>query len=53
MDGSNGVLYRWNYSSLGEGKEYGPYELSGTFTIGWWTFLGTDRVKEIYYTAPR
>ncbi len=47
MDGRNGV-YRWNYSSLGEGKGYGPYELSGTFTIGWWTFLGTDRVKKIY-----
>lgn len=47
MDGRNGV-YRWNYSSLGKGTGYGPYELSGTFTIGWWTFLGTDRIKKVY-----
>lgn len=47
MDGSNGV-YRWNYSSLREGTGYGPYELSGTLTIGWWTFLGSDRIKKVY-----
>lgn len=47
MDGRNGV-YRWNYSSLAKGTGYGPYELSGTFTIGWWTFLGTDRIKKVY-----
>ncbi|MCT6923382.1 hypothetical protein [Metasolibacillus sp.] len=46
MDGTNG-LFRWNYSTS-KGDGHGPYELSGTFAIGWWTFLGSDRVKKVY-----
>jgi hypothetical protein len=47
MDGSNGV-FRWNYSSLGNNNGYGPYESSGNLSLGWWTFLGTDRVRQMY-----
>lgn len=47
MDGSNGV-YRYNYKALGAGNGYGGYELSGTFLLGWWTFLGTDRIHRAY-----
>ncbi|KZO00027.1 hypothetical protein [Pseudobacillus badius] len=46
MDGRNG-LYRWNYPTI-RNNGYGPYELSGTFMMGWWTFLGSDRIKEVY-----
>jgi hypothetical protein len=46
MDGRNGV-YRWGYTTLGVGGGIGPYELSGTLTLGWWSFLGGD-VKRVY-----
>lgn len=46
MDGSNGV-YRWNYQTS-RNNGYGPYELSGTLTLGWWAFLGTVRVQNMY-----
>lgn len=46
MDGNNGV-YRWDYLT-NEENGYGPFELSGTFTIGWWTFLNTNRIKQVY-----
>lgn len=49
MDGRNGV-YRWNYATQGPNNGYGPYELSGTLCLGWWTFLGTPEVKEMYAT---
>ncbi len=39
MDGRNGV-YRYGYASQGEGSGFGPYELSGSFSLGWWGFLG-------------
>jgi hypothetical protein len=39
MDGENGV-YRYNYVTQGVGNGYGPYELSGSFNLGWWSFLG-------------
>ena len=39
MDGENGV-YRYSYETLGPGNGYGPYELSGSLNIGWWSFLG-------------
>lgn len=48
MDGRNG-LYRWNYHTLGKGKGYGPYELTSSFGIGWWVFLGGNNIKKIYY----
>jgi len=47
MDGNNGV-YRYNYESLGPGRGYGPYELSGSMLYGWWAFLGTDRILGVY-----
>lgn len=47
MDGRNGV-YRWNYPTQGQGNGYGPYELSGTLTLGWWSFLKSERINEIY-----
>lgn len=46
MDGLNGI-YRYNYNDnapLG----YAPYELSGTFLIGWWAFLPDDSVRDAY-----
>lgn len=46
-DGSNGV-YRWEYSSLGSGSGYGPYQLSGSMLLGWWALLGTDRIRSLY-----
>lgn len=47
MDGTNGV-YRYRYSTLGDNEGYGPYELSGTIKLGWWSFLGTQRISEMY-----
>ncbi|QDU99039.1 hypothetical protein [Lignipirellula cremea] len=47
MDGRNG-LYRYGYSTAANSNGYGPYELSGTMTLGWWSFLGTERVREVY-----
>ncbi|WP_313346631.1 stalk domain-containing protein [Sedimentibacter sp.] len=53
MDGRNGI-YRWNYLTQGQGNGYGPFELSGTFTLGWWSLLKTERISEAYYeTAQR
>lgn len=47
MNGENGI-YRWEYSTLGKGKGYGPYELTYSFGMGWWTFLPDDKIKTIY-----
>jgi hypothetical protein len=47
MNGWNG-LYRWNYFKNEPNTGYGPYELSGTMLLGWWTFLGTERIKKVY-----
>lgn len=47
LDGNNGV-YRWEYSTQGEGNGYGPYELSGTLSLGWWTFLASEESRELY-----
>jgi hypothetical protein len=44
MDGRNGV-YRWREK---DGFGYGPYELSGTFLIGWWAFLNNDDISSVY-----
>ncbi len=46
MDGSNG-LYRWTASGAG-GHGVGPYGLSGSLTMGWWSFLGTARSRDLY-----
>ncbi|MBM4075985.1 MAG: hypothetical protein FJ267_10110 [Planctomycetes bacterium] len=47
MDGRNGV-YRYSYYTAGTGRGYGPYSVSATLFYGWWTFLDTDRVRNIY-----
>lgn len=47
LDGSNGV-YRWGYANLGSSLGYGPYELSGTLTLGWWVFLKDASVQSMY-----
>lgn len=49
MDGTNGV-YRWGYQSLGKDNGYGPYEVSGSFLLGWWAFLDTD-MRNVYREA--
>lgn len=46
MDGRNGI-YRWNYRTL-KNDGYGPYELSGTLTLGWWAFLASERIQSVY-----
>jgi hypothetical protein len=50
MDGRNGV-YRWQYPSQGAGKGFGPGQLSGTLLLGWWSFLGTQRTRELHAAA--
>jgi hypothetical protein len=47
MDGNNG-LYRWNFKENQPNTGFGPYELSGTMLLGWWTFLETERIKNVY-----
>lgn len=47
MDGRNGV-YRWEYETQGENNGYGPYELSGTFVLGWWSFLDSPNIRDVY-----
>lgn len=39
MDGENGV-YRYGYVTQGPTSGFGPYELSGSFNLGWWSFVG-------------
>ncbi len=48
LDGWNGV-YRYAYKSLGGGETgYGPYQVSDTLFLGWWTFLGSQRMRRYY-----
>lgn len=46
VDGWNGV-YRWGYGDDPD-DGYGPYELSGTWLLGWWAFLGDPEVQTAY-----
>lgn len=46
MDGRNGV-YRYGYATVGANLGYGPYQLSGTFNLGWWSFAGA-RAQSLY-----
>jgi hypothetical protein len=48
MDGWNGVYRYSSNAAVGEGKGYGPYELSGTFMLGWWSLLGDKRIQAAY-----
>jgi hypothetical protein len=50
MDGENGV-YRYGYPTQGAGNGFGPFELSGSFNLGWWAFLGS--AASAAYTAQR
>ena len=47
MDGYNGI-YRYNYPTHGLGQGYGPYELSGTMLLGWWSFLPDQSIRDVY-----
>ena len=48
MDGWNGI-YRYTYSSTtGEYGGYGPFDLSGTMLLGWWSLLDTGRMRDVY-----
>ncbi len=48
MSGDNGVYRYGSNAELGSNKGYGPYELSGTFLMGWWTFLGDPGIRQVY-----
>ena len=52
MDGCNGI-FRYEYITQGENNGYGPYELSGTVSIGLWSFLDTERVRRMYAHMAR
>jgi len=52
MDGRNGI-YRWNYKTQGPNNGYGPYELSGTFMLGWWAFCGSKKINDSYGEMTR
>jgi hypothetical protein len=48
LDGRNGV-YRWGYGAFaGKNEGYGPYETSGVLTLGWYSFLDSERMREVY-----
>lgn len=47
MDGRNGI-YRYNYQTNAEQKGTLPYQLSGTFLLGWWSFLHDVHISSIY-----
>lgn len=44
MDGRNGV-YRWNEQTK---SGIGPYQLTVTFTMGWWSLLDDARIRNVY-----
>ncbi|MBS1723881.1 MAG: hypothetical protein JSS66_13115 [Armatimonadetes bacterium] len=48
MSGQNGVYRFGSADDIGKDKGYGPYELSGTFLLGWWSFLGDAKIDAAY-----
>ncbi len=46
MCGNNGY-FRWNYATHKK-TGYGPYELSGTFGLGYWSFLKGEKISDYY-----
>lgn len=53
MNGQNGY-YRGEYDKKGNLTGCGPYSLSGSFLLGWWSFLDEKEIKDIYlYTYNR
>lgn len=55
MDGRNGVYrYKFHQKKNPNWIGYGPYGLSGSLFIGWWSFLPNTRIKQVYcYIASR
>jgi hypothetical protein len=51
MNGWNGVYRFSSNAAVGEGKGYGPFELSGTLLLGWWSFLGDRQIQAVYADA--
>ena len=48
VDGWNGV-YRYGLkNSAGKDTSLGPYQLSGTFLMGWWSFLSDPTINAAY-----
>lgn len=47
MDGTNG-LYRWHKTQQGSFEGDGPYELSSSLTLGWWSLLGGSWIEKVY-----
>ena len=50
MDGWNGVYRYGRGGAIGRDNGYGPYELSGTFLLGWWSLLGREEIQDAYAT---
>lgn len=46
MCGNNGY-FRWNYATHRK-TGYGPYELSGTFGLGYWSLLEGEKISDYY-----
>lgn len=44
MDGRNG-WFRWDRKT---GRGVAPYEMTGSFILGWWSFLDDPRVTQAY-----
>ncbi|MCA8999036.1 MAG: hypothetical protein KDA80_18695 [Planctomycetaceae bacterium] len=53
MDGRNGLYRVGPRGALPGPFAYEPYELSGRFLYGWWTLLGTNRIRETYAEQAR
>ncbi|MBS1704588.1 MAG: hypothetical protein JST40_01840 [Armatimonadetes bacterium] len=54
VDGYNG-LYRWGYETQKNGGGFGPFELSGTPFLGWYSFLGPSVAAvytQMYHSFP-
>lgn len=45
--GTNG-LYRWNYKSLDKNTGYEPYQGTHAIYLGWYSFLPTPKMKDVY-----
>jgi hypothetical protein len=53
MDGKNG-LYLWKNKLIDDAANgYGPYELSFSFLIGWWSFLDSPEIHKAYQNIDK
>lgn len=48
MDGSNGLFRYGQIKNASVDTGFGPYQLSGSFLFGWWSFLGDPSVSSAY-----